>query len=150
MPEETYEVHNISRGPVSCTVYKSYTIPEGTPKHKRRKMLKESSINVLIPPQQSRELVSLTGLSVNELKAQPELNKILHGSPPRLVLLSPRKVSQPAQPPKEPDPPEEPKKEEPEKEVPAEPAQPPKEPDPPEEPKKEEPKKKTKSKKKKK
>lgn len=100
---ESYPVQNISHGPITFMVFGSYEIPEGTPKHKRRKMTKGASQNVVIPPQQVVDLVEVTGLSVAELKGQPELNKILHNKVARLRLLDTKKAAKPESPPEEPD-----------------------------------------------
>ena len=146
---ETYVVQNISPGPVSFSIFASYVIPEGTPKHKRRKMIKGAEQNIVIPPQQSRDLVKVTGLSIQELKGQPELNRILYNKETRLRLLDavePKVVEPKVVEPKV----VEPKVVEPKvEEVPAG-APPPVIAPPVEGPKAEEPKKKTKTKKKKK
>lgn len=84
---ESYVVQNISPGPISFNVFASYEVPEGMPKHKRRKLTKGAAQNVVIPSQTSVDLVEVTGLSVAELKGQPELNKILYNKVTRLRLL---------------------------------------------------------------
>jgi len=85
---EKYEVQNITRGPISFEIFTPYKIPEGMPKHKRRKLIKGSAQNVIVPPAQIRDMVKVTGLSVEDLKNQPELNKILRGNVQRLRLLT--------------------------------------------------------------
>lgn len=87
---ESYVIQNISPGPVSCSIFIPYMIPDGMPKHKRRKLIKGSSQGVVFPPRQTLDLVKVTGLSVEELRRQPELNKILHHPHKRLLLLEPK------------------------------------------------------------
>jgi hypothetical protein len=84
---DRYKVFNDGKGPVTFVIYKPYTIEEGTPKHKRRKLMRENVQHVSIPKQSSVDLVALTGLSVKDLKSQPELNKLLDAPIPRLRLM---------------------------------------------------------------
>ena len=106
--------------------------------HKRRKMIRSNAANVHIPHGASRELVSHTGLSIEELKQCVELHQLIRRGKLRVMEDSskgkpakkkPEVVAPPEPPPEEPKvaeappeaPPEEPKVEEPVPDAPPEP-----------------------------
>lgn len=65
------------RGPCSFNVYKNIDKPEGMTVCNWKRQLRSAAINVNIPNACSKDLVSATGLSIQELKDQPELTRLI-------------------------------------------------------------------------
>lgn len=89
MSTEKYEVKNVTPGVVTFIVHPvaDPEVYESVPKHKRRKMLKGNPIMVKIPSQTSVDLCEVTGMGIEELKLQPQLNAILASTPTKLITL---------------------------------------------------------------
>ncbi len=84
---------NITQGPVRFMIYPINTVPLGTPKHKRRKLRSLGAQSVAVPVGRSVDLVEATGLTVEELRSQPELLAILNRGTRLRVLEAKAKVT---------------------------------------------------------
>lgn len=65
------------RGPCSFNVYKNIEKVDGMTVHNYKRILRSAAINVNIPNACSKDLVKETGLSIQELKDQPELTRLI-------------------------------------------------------------------------
>ncbi len=85
--EEKYIVSNTTRGRVSFSVYpiqdknELYAVAE----HKRRKAIRSATVNVVIPHGASIDLVKKTGISVDHLQKNAELNQLLKSGKLRIL-----------------------------------------------------------------
>lgn len=86
--KEVYRVMNNSRGTVSFNLYLNQNKEDlmALAEHKRRKAIRSSIISVSIPCSTSVDLVERYGLSIEELKNNTELHRMIHGNN-KLVLL---------------------------------------------------------------
>jgi len=81
---EKFVVFNPGQGSVSFTLYPKVDLPDEMSRHKKRRLLRSSAIPVVVTKQSSVDLVELTGMSVADLKEQPELLHMLHSRVPKL------------------------------------------------------------------
>jgi len=73
-------------GQATLSLYPPVDIPEGTPKHKRRKLLRAGVCHLVIPRSMTVDLVEKSGLSVAVLEKLPEVkNAFAKGSLKRVI-----------------------------------------------------------------
>jgi hypothetical protein len=65
------------RGPASFNVYRNIDKTDGMNVCNYKRALRSAAINVNIPNACSKDLVKVTGLSIQELKDQPELTRLI-------------------------------------------------------------------------
>ena len=85
MPREYIEVHNPHRADITFRLDKAVdSTISAMAMHKQKRLLRTYSYNAKVPSRQSVELVSLSGLSLKEIKESTEFRQML----PRLVVIA--------------------------------------------------------------
>lgn len=79
---ESYRVVNNTRGPVSFSLYKHMDVNklQEVAEHHRRKAMRSSIISVTIPNGMSVDLVEKYGLTLEELKNNSELHRMVQSN----------------------------------------------------------------------
>jgi hypothetical protein len=75
---EVYKVYNPQHGPCSLLIYKPLQKEDGMTVHNYKRLLRSASVPVLIPANQSLDLVKKTGMTISELKNQKDLQYLIN------------------------------------------------------------------------
>lgn len=75
---EVYKVYNPSHGPCSLLIFKPLQKEDGMTVHNYKRLLRSASVPVLIPANQSLDLVKKTGMTISELKSQKDLQYLIN------------------------------------------------------------------------
>jgi hypothetical protein len=80
--KKSYRVMNVTRGNISFMVhpFQSAETFRDLSQHHARKRVRSSTVSVNIPHGQSVDLIAVTGLSMEDLLHNADLNKLIHES----------------------------------------------------------------------
>lgn len=85
---EQYVVYNNTRGPLTFSLYQLDLDLTGMPNHHRRKAIRGGTVHVVIPMNGAVDLCE-KGFSIENLKRQPELQRLLNNPVGKLRLAVP-------------------------------------------------------------